>query len=268
MLAVRAQDVALVQDHADVVHVVVAVPHDRHARAVLSGVGFVRIRRFITHDEAIGLDASRDHHLGVLDVDDALEASVSDLRVGEVLHLQDDLLGDVVGQQDVLLGMAESWAVVGPVRHQLHGIVLAADDGALAGGGVVRAAVLVDAPAARPLAAHAVGARGVARAVEVGEVAAHEVLVGLGGAHGQRHEHVVAALRDGGPAGHGGRAAPQPGRRHRRVDRLRRAEHAAVLRARRQLRQRADRQLHRGDLCHGYSVWKDLLEVDALLPRA
>ena len=62
-------------------------------------------------------------------------------------------------------------------RHSTH--VLAADDGALAGGGVVRAPVLVDAPVARPLRLHARRARRVARTVKVGEIAADKVLVRL-----------------------------------------------------------------------------------------
>lgn len=151
---------------------------------------------------------------------------------------------------------------------QMSRVVLARDDGALAGRGVVRAAVLVHAPRARPLRAHAVRARRVARAVVVGEVARHEVLVGLGRAHGQRHEHVVAALGDGGPRGDARRRARQPQRRHGGVDGVGVAEHALVLGERRQLGQRADGQLHRGHLADGDAVRQHLLKVDALLARA
>lgn len=87
--------------------------------------------------------------------------------------------------------------------------IFAADDGALAGGGVVRAAILVHAPVAGPLAAYALDARGVPRAVVEGEIAAHEVLVGLGGAHGERHEHVVASVADGRAPCDAGRRARQ-----------------------------------------------------------
>jgi hypothetical protein len=124
--------------------------------------------------------------------------------------------------------------------------VFAADHRALARGGVVRALVLVDAPVARPLRAHALPAGGVSAAVVVGEVAADEVLVGLRRAHRQRHQHVVLLLGDLGPLVHRRRHARQPARRHAGVDRLGAAENALVLGTRRQVGQRPDRQLHLG----------------------
>ena len=59
------------------------------------------------------------------------------------------------------------------------GYVFAADDGALAGAGVVRAAVLVDAPVAGPLGFDARRAGRVPRAVVIGKVATDKVFVGL-----------------------------------------------------------------------------------------
>ena len=69
------------------------------------------------------------------------------------------------------------------------------DDGPPAGGGVVRADVVVDAPVARPVRPDAGPAGAVPGAVVEGEVPRDEVLVGLRGAHGQGHQHVVGPAR-------------------------------------------------------------------------
>jgi len=122
--------------------------------------------------------------------------------------------------------------------------VFTADHRALARGGVVRALVLVDAPVARPLRAHALPAGGVPAAVVVREVAAHEVLVGLRRAHRKRHQHVVLILGDLGPLVHRRRHARQPASGDGGVDRLGAAEHALVLGPRWQVGKCPDRQLH------------------------
>ena len=71
----------------------------------------------------------------------------------------------------------------------------------------MRAHVVVHTPVAGPGRAGAVGARGVPAAVVVGELARHKVLVGLGGAHRERHGHMVGAGRHrGSERGRRGRA--------------------------------------------------------------
>ena len=72
-------------------------------------------------------------------------------------------------------------------------------DGAAAGGAVVRAGVLIDAPVAGPGALDARHARGVATAVVESEVARHEIFVGFAGPNCQGHQGMVHVGRDGGP---------------------------------------------------------------------
>ena len=69
--------------------------------------------------------------------------------------------------------------------------VFAANDGPLAGAGVVRAAVLVDAPIAGPLRLDARRARRVTRTVVIGKVTAHKVLVRFRRSHLQRQEKIT-----------------------------------------------------------------------------
>lgn len=104
------------------------------------------------------------------------------LRVREVLRFQDELPSDSAGDEDVLnvRGTPETGAESRPVGAQMGGVVLSAHDGPLAGGGVVGAPVLVDAPVAGPLGPHARGAGRVPGAVKVGEIPAHKILVRLG----------------------------------------------------------------------------------------
>jgi hypothetical protein len=61
--------------------------------------------------------------------------------------------------------------------------VFTADDRSLTSAGVVRAAILVDAPIAGPLSFDTRRARCVTRAVVIGKVTADEILVGLRGSH-------------------------------------------------------------------------------------
>ena len=69
------------------------------------------------------------------------------------------------------------------MQMDLNIYILSADDGALACAGVVGAAVLVDAPVARPLGFDAGRAGSVPGTVVVGEISAHKILVGLRRAH-------------------------------------------------------------------------------------
>lgn len=88
-----------------------------------------------------------------------------------------------------------------------------------AGGGVVRADVLVHAPVARPVAPHAAAARVVAAAVVKGKVAGDKVLVGLAGADGEGHQDVVLEGGDGWAVGACGRDAGESRGRHQGVRR-------------------------------------------------
>lgn len=117
-------------------------------------------------------------------------------------------------------------------------------DVAAAGGSVVRAGVLVNAPVARPLAPHAAAAGVVAATVVEGKVSGDEVLVGLAGADGERHKHVVMVGGDGRAVLRRGRGARQPRGGHQPVRRGRRPPHTLVLGAGGQLRQGADSQLN------------------------
>ena len=107
--------------------------------------------------------------------------------------------------------------------------IFSVDDCAPAGGGVMRAHVVVHTPVAGPGRAGAVGARGVPAAVVVGELARHKVLVGLRGAHRERHGHVVGAGRHGGPQLRRRGRALQAALGGQRVTRTGVAEHTLVL---------------------------------------
>lgn len=230
----------------------------------------------VADDESVGLHPGGHHHFCAFNADDAEESRVADLRVRKVVHLEHDLLRDLVRQEDGRVRRAESRAVRSAVgdqvsrilkdaeklgeccrrrpgrltayllQHVKHADVLPGDDGPRpqATGGVVRALVLVHAPVAGPLGSDAVPAGDVPAAVVVREVPADEVLVRLGRAHGERDEDVVRVVRDGRPADDAGRRAGEADGSNDGIYRFRGAEHAPVLGSRRQFRKRADSELY------------------------
>lgn len=79
---------------------------------------------------------------------------------------------------------------------QSNTYVLSADDSSLTSAGVVSAAIFVNAPIAGPLGFDAGRASRVPGTVVVGEIPAHEILVGLRGAHlPQAHYENIMKMR-------------------------------------------------------------------------
>lgn len=74
---------------------------------------------FITDNKLVGLYSSRHHHLGPLYGDNTLEACVSRLGMRQILNLQNNLLRNTVGKQNLLLWMSEPWAGIHTVIGQL-----------------------------------------------------------------------------------------------------------------------------------------------------
>jgi hypothetical protein len=73
--------------------------------------------------------------------------------------------------------------------------VFTADDRSLTSAGVVRAAILVDAPIAGPLSFDTRRARCVTRAVVIGKVTADEILVGFRGSHLEKfHGRIIIII--------------------------------------------------------------------------
>lgn len=141
---------------------------------------------------------------------------------GQVGHPQTQLLGDVVGDED-LVAELHPGAVLVAVGDQLGGIVLqeledarvGGDDrlpAVLLSGGDVGALVGVDTPGAGPQGGHAVQAGGVGVAVEEHDVGADELLGGAVRGDGQVHGDVVGVGRDVGAGGEGRTGTDQTSR--------------------------------------------------------
>ena len=143
-------------------------------------------------------------------------------QVGQVGHPQTQLLGDVVGHED-LVGELHPGAVLVAVGDELGGIVLQQLEDARVGGhnrlpavflsrGDVGALVGVDTPGAGPQGGHAVQAGGVGGAVEEHDVGADELLGGPVRGDGQVHGDVVGVPGDVGAGGEGRAGTDQTSR--------------------------------------------------------
>ena len=81
-------------------------------------------RRLVADHIASGLDAGADGHFGSFDVDQALESSVSGLRVWQVFSFQDELAGNSTGHQIVFVGRtSQTRAITGSMGHQMRRIL-------------------------------------------------------------------------------------------------------------------------------------------------
>ena len=63
-----------------------------------TAIGIYTHRCFIADDKSVGLHSGWYHHLGSFDCDDALEAGVAHLRMGQILHFENNFFRNVVGQ--------------------------------------------------------------------------------------------------------------------------------------------------------------------------
>lgn len=133
---------------------------------------------------------------------------------------------------------------------------------------IVHAAIVVQTPVAIPFALHALMARVMPRTVEKGEVSRNEVLVCLGAAHAERHQHMIRLRWDDGTIINGWCLARQAVFKHGRIDWRRIAENAFVFCICWQFGQCTDYKFNAAHLVDGDFVRFHHFEVDTLLARS